>query len=335
VASKVDPVAIVEAAYQLEGDERSWLREIIEGARRSFDRGMGLYALTYHLDGQHAMHPETVFADDGEWLEAAIRKINREMPPDRVKLMYFSPRTLMTLSDIARIRPDILDAFEPEAYHRGIRDALALNAKDPSGVGVLVGASLPREMHVSKKESQRWGYITAHIAAGLRLRRALAAGGVVGEDAVLAPDGRCLHAEELAKAKSVRERLRGAVVAMDRARGGLRRKDPEEALEIWRALVSGRWSLVDHFDSDGKRLLVARRNEPELKDPRALSRRERQVAAYVAQGQSNKLIAYTLGLSISTVASHLASAMRKMGIGSRVEFVRTFAVLLQSSSEDP
>jgi len=86
--------------------------------------------------------------------------------------------------------------------------------------------------------------------------------------------------------------------------------------------VARRWSLVDRFDSDGRRFLVARRNEPDVRDPRALSPRERQVAAFAALGHSNKLIAYTLGLSASTIATHLAAAMRKLAVRSRVELAR-------------
>jgi DNA-binding NarL/FixJ family response regulator len=39
-------------------------------------------------------------------------------------------------------------------------------------------------------------------------------------------------------------------------------------------------------------------------------------------GQSNKVIAYSLGLGSSTVATHLARAMRKLGVRNRVELVQ-------------
>jgi DNA-binding CsgD family transcriptional regulator len=38
-------------------------------------------------------------------------------------------------------------------------------------------------------------------------------------------------------------------------------------------------------------------------------------------GHPNKLIGYSLGLSVSSVATHLASAMRKLGVRSRVELI--------------
>jgi len=55
-----------------------------------------------------------------------------------------------------------------------------------------------------------------------------------------------------------------------------------------------------------------------------LTLRERQIAGYAAMGHSNKLIAYELGVSESTVATHLSTAAQKMGVRTRVELIRRF-----------
>ena len=47
------------------------------------------------------------------------------------------------------------------------------------------------------------------------------------------------------------------------------------------ALLEGRWSLVDRFDSDGRRFIVAYRNPPGVLNPRRLTAREREVAARI------------------------------------------------------
>src|SRR6266481_4745371 len=52
--------------------------------------------------------------------------------------------------------------------------------------------------------------------------------------------------------------------AIDRARGRLRHDTPEETVALWKVLVGGRWSLVDHFERDGRRYVVACRDAPEL-----------------------------------------------------------------------
>ncbi|HEX4737121.1 MAG TPA: response regulator [Allosphingosinicella sp.] len=54
----------------------------------------------------------------------------------------------------------------------------------------------------------------------------------------------------------------------------------------------------------------------------ALTPRQREVLKGVALGQSNKLIAYTLGLSRRTVESYRAQLLAKLGVGSTAEAVR-------------
>jgi DNA-binding NarL/FixJ family response regulator len=109
----------------------------------------------------------------------------------------------------------------------------------------------------------------------------------------------------------------------------MRRSDPERALATWTALVSGRWSLVDRYERDGRRYLVARPNPHDAPDPRMLSERERAVAHLVALGWSNKWIAYELGLSPSTVATHLSSALEKLRLKARTDLATTMSTLAQ------
>jgi DNA-binding CsgD family transcriptional regulator len=134
------------------------------------------------------------------------------------------------------------------------------------------------------------------------------------DECVLAPDGRAVHAEGDATAIGARGLLRDAVVRRDRARMREARREPQEALALWPALVSGRWSLVDRFERDGRRYVVARRNEPSPPGPLALTLRERQICGHLVQGDSAKLTAYTLGLAASTVSAVARSALLKLGV---------------------
>jgi DNA-binding NarL/FixJ family response regulator len=168
-----------------------------------------------------------------------------------------------------------------------------------------------------------WQCVAAHVSSAFRVRRQFSAasratpeGAQPAPDAVLRPDGRLEHAVGAARSGDAREALRRAVLSIDRSRGALRRRDPERAVAIWQALVAGQWSLVDHFDSDGRRFVVAHRNDARVPDARGLTLRERQVIAYAALGHSNKVIAYELGLAASTVASHLAHARAKLRLPS-------------------
>jgi DNA-binding CsgD family transcriptional regulator len=106
-----------------------------------------------------------------------------------------------------------------------------------------------------------------------------------------------------------------------------------EALALWQGLVAGRWTLVDQFDDEGRRYLIARRSGTQVQALRALTRREQQVVDRLRAGGSNKRIAYDLGLADSTVATHLANVMSKLGVGSRLELIRLLASLPGASPD--
>lgn len=54
-------------------------------------------------------------------------------------------------------------------------------------------------------------------------------------------------------------------------------------------------------------------------DSQSLTPREKEVLQKVIDGQTNKEIAYTLGISEKTVEKHLSSTYKKLGVNSRVE----------------
>lgn len=92
-------------------------------------------------------------------------------------------------------------------------------------------------------------------------------------------------------------------------------------LRDWRVLVRARWSLVDHFETNGERYVVARLNPPESIVLGVLAPRERHVLAYAAAGHSNKLIAYDLGISPSTVRVLFSRLMAKLNLDSREDAI--------------
>jgi DNA-binding CsgD family transcriptional regulator len=119
-------------------------------------------------------------------------------------------------------------------------------------------------------------------------------------------------------------------IAVDRARAGLCTCAPATALELWKGLPSARWTLIDHYERDGRRYLLAIRNDAPVTQLRELSAREQQVIALVARGRTNKLTAYELGLSEAAVSVALHSGMFKLGVRTRAELPG----LLDASSGD-
>lgn len=202
-------------------------------------------------------------------------------------------------------------------------DSWATYCVDGAGRGVLCGA-IARGISLSPRDRETHRRIAVHMASGLRLRSALSdAARAGGADAVLRPDG---HVEDArGAAVEQRECLREAVARVERARGT--HSEGRETLDLWQGLVEGRWSIVDYEDSDGKRYYLALANPPLAVLDRSLSVLEAQVAAHAVTGDSNKVIAYALGLAESTTANLLTCALRKLGLASRVDLIRVGVTL--------
>ncbi|MFZ5896833.1 MAG: LuxR C-terminal-related transcriptional regulator [Myxococcota bacterium] len=167
--------------------------------------------------------------------------------------------------------------------------------------------------------------VAAHLVAGWRLRfKAPSVAALQESDAVFSLSGRLEHVRQSAVTETEPGSLPLAVKRLVAGRQ-LRREAPERALELWTALVSGEWSLVERVDTDGKRFLVARKNPIGVPAPGALTPRERVVAYYVARGHSLKLVGYEVGLAPATVTELLQSALRKLGLASKGELVALFA----------
>jgi DNA-binding CsgD family transcriptional regulator len=314
-----DPISVLEAAYDLSGTEESWLSALASAARAELAAEHGLVACLYD-----ATLPDwvtigaTVVEGVGERLAGAMFQPGTLPPVEGAALVGgFRALQVGSLLAAARSYSSIHEHYTALVASAGAADLRFVNAMDPSHQGCLLVVPVTTAGRWAPRAAEKWRRIAAHIAAGRRVRGQIAAletdgPSQPGPEAILSPDGRVEHAEDAAKNGAALSALRDAVLAFDRARGPYRYDDPDGALAMWRALVRGRWTLIDSFDSDGRRFVVARRNDPDVRDPRGLTERERQVVAYAGLGHSNKLIGYELGLSTSTVGVHLARARRKL-----------------------
>lgn len=320
-----DLVSLLERAYQLDTDDDTWLYEVVAASVGLLQRGMGVFGFFYQTMNRTAWRLGSV-ANIGAPPEVPeiLRAVAPQSPPEMIHRFYWS-KSCITVHGLLGGGPGA-EFMRSVMMPLGVKDVLMIKVADPTGVALSLCAPLAENAAVARPTVRLWNRLCVHLAAAHRLRRLLrglgsSPVGFSGAEAVLSPAGHCEHAEGPAQAASARDTLRSAAVHIDRARGSLRRTDPHAALDLWRGLVAGRWSLVDQFDSDGRRYLVARRNDPRTPDPRALTERERQVAHLVALGHSNKLIAYELGVSESSAASHLRRAIAKLGVQGRVQLV--------------
>jgi DNA-binding CsgD family transcriptional regulator len=105
--------------------------------------------------------------------------------------------------------------------------------------------------------------------------------------------------------------------------------------EARRSLEPERWIVLVVYERDGKGFVVARSNDVRRPRPASLSLRERQALGRALLGNSNKLIAYELGISASTVGVLLHRAARKLGCNSRVELIQRFHASLAEAHLAP
>lgn len=107
------------------------------------------------------------------------------------------------------------------------------------------------------------------------------------------------------------------------ARGYVLKSDSESHLE---AAISALGANRPYFSAPVSELLLdAALNDRKKSRLESFTDRELEVAQLIAEGNSNKQIARVLDISIKTVESHRAAAMRKAGVRTAAEFVR-FAI---------
>ena len=184
---------------------------------------------------------------------------------------------------------------------------------------------------MSSEQVRLFTRFAAHLTAAHRVRRN--AGPRKPEAAaVLSPNGALLDAGGGKGVAHARDELRRATLAFDEARTK-KRSDVETGTRRWRPLVTSRWSLLDDFDTDGRRFVVAVENSPPTRLPRtALSEREHQVMTQAHLGHTDKLIAYELGLAHATVRVLMHRAMRKLGASTRRDALARFDALARAKS---
>lgn len=331
-----DLVSVVEAAYHLALDDAGWTEALLERVAPLLDGGFGVAAIGYRRTRGALRWARPVMRDVGSVHALALTTAMKVTPRAILGRVLDTPSWATSASQVIGPGFPSHPLTRALGHPHGMHDVVTVNVHGLDGRGLVFAAAQRSLRTISRAERRRWAMCTAHVAAAMRLRGdgdGGCADARLGRDdveAVLDPSGRVVHAEGLARDGDARAALCEGALAMARARGALREHEPELALDVWQGLVDGRWSLVERFESDGRRYIVARRNDPLVLDPRALSLRERQVAAYAVRGHPIKLIAYELGLRPSTVSTHLKSAMRKLGAKTRADL----AALVMSDGTD-
>jgi DNA-binding CsgD family transcriptional regulator len=328
-----DVMSILEVAYAGTPDADQWLRDVFAAMGPSLDTGLGTvaYRFAHTAEGfwmgdRLGLGIASDVSTSSECMGVMSALSDKNAFATRVYPRAPSVRSFAEASGFGKCWHDRI----PSLHALPMGDVLGVLGGNPSGRGCVIAAATSGRAILSRSARALWMRVAAHLAAGYRL--VLENDACV--DAVLKPDGRIAHLESSEVDRSQRQSLSEATHAIDKARGKLRRLDPERALVLWQGLVDGRWTLVDHIDHDGRRYVFAKRNPPDARPWHTLSQDETSVVIYAAHGQSHKTIAYELGVSVAAVGHRLARAARKVGVGSRLELVAAYRRADDERSKD-
>jgi DNA-binding CsgD family transcriptional regulator/ElaB/YqjD/DUF883 family membrane-anchored ribosome-binding protein len=322
-----DWISLVEASYQLELDQKSWLDRLATHAASLIkDEGTGVSAHIFHLSA--TQYRQVAWAGDGlQWQDWLMRVSTKIAPSGAIDLILRSGIPMGTMSELLFPALPITKRLYNQITLGSLGDAFGVSAHTGTGMGVALAKGMKSPRAPSRGERHCWARAAAHMAAGLRLRHVFGDLQLDAEtvEAVLTPAGEVADARASAQPTNARAALREGVRRIDRARTRAVREDTESALNLWEGLVDGRWSLVDYFDTDRRRYVVAVKNDPDMRDPRGLTMRERQIAEFFGMGRQSKEIGYILGLTPSSIGNTLTHAQHKLGLKSKAELAAFFA----------
>lgn len=319
-----DYVSIIERCYTAAADDRVWLGDLLATARPSMDLGLGMgMTLFQERDGGAKVMLSDATGHYGRLAARASWPFLEAMRGESYRRLFY-PRKPMTLASplISTFPPLLRLGWQSILSIAGAKDIFGLMGYPAPGWIFTMFVGVGRDRDVTPKMRNALHRIRIHVESGLRLRVCSPASAV----AVLAPTGKLLDLNEGAAAESDAKQLGTQVKTLEHAR--LRReRTSERAVEVWTALVEGRWSLVERVDSDGQRHYLAFENAPQARAYRALTAAEATVLDQSVQGLSGKYIAYSTGLSTPRVSEYLTSATHKLGFRSRHELLRVAATL--------
>lgn len=220
---------------------------------------------------------------------------------------------VLTFADIiGRVAAPARELLRTASRHEGVVDGIGIIARPSERTAVVVAALHPNSIQLSRYERRLLTQAALHVESGYRVRARPEV--IKGERS---SQGRVVDRDDDAPSADLLEH-HGRRVALARSS---RRGSSSESLELWTALVGGAVSLAPRVRG-GRRHYLVLENSIETKRMLALSPGERSVLTFAARGLPNKLVAYALGLSPTTVSLRLASAASKLGTASRIELLR-------------
>jgi DNA-binding CsgD family transcriptional regulator len=327
-AALTDVLPIVEAAYAIDATLRAWVQRLLDAAEVSVGEGLGGFACVFRASGNGTLAVDRSSAAVLPRSTAALDAIFDGLthaPCGWLSSYLRGGGELARWLITSEADPACQLFYRRHLGWSGVHDGLNLVCMDLDQRGVLLSLGIRANAPLDAATRTRLARVATHILAAFRLRMRLGDEGTLAQpeptprtsDNFLAsPDGEVANADDEVTLARARRALQTAVKEVARARAALR-SDMQRALEISSGLVAAQWTLVDQYESDGKRFVVAQENAPQARGLAQLTPTERSVVTCAARGLSTKEVAYTLGISDATVRVLLMRAARRCGVDSR------------------
>ena len=314
---------VVDAAYDLESHPEPWLYGLLESGEDALDQGLGCAAVAVAgrtRSGEPLVSRVVTHRDRSESLALGFAGALRSLRLDRdLSAPGESASVVGTLSSLRSKAPHLHHTVRRRV---GCKDVLCVLSFDSDLHGVLLLCPTKRHLSMSVKAETRWRTLASHIGAADRLRRAL---GRCNQERLIPvttmPRAHRTDTYSESPAAPPGRSLRDAAARVDSQAAAASTHESARALGVLRSLVDGELSSVDWFVRHDRYFIVARRSDPSLGDPRALTTREKKVVLRTARGESRKLVAYHIGVDRTQVSRLLRSAMRKLGVKNQTELV--------------
>ena len=253
MATERDFVRTIEATYDVRGSLVDWLTSVLEAARPWYDGGAGVWGCSWQVTpAGHVTFDDFVNMGGPP---VSLLELGAAMPPEIARRA-----AQIHLADFIGLNSDVEPAecreyFMAPLRRFGICDIHMINGRDVADRGVCIGSHVRRAAARRHADPALLARLARHMVAGSRLRARLEGRAPAEADAaaIFTSAGKLEHATGAARESDARAALRAAVLAMDRARGAERRRDPNGAVRRWRVLADARFSLIDRFESDGRR----------------------------------------------------------------------------------
>jgi hypothetical protein len=252
---RTDFVGLIEAAYAPHARDEDWLTGLVAAAEQGCGCHDGVTAYTFDAGHAESFSPGVIAVSEGSpscSITTMINNVANGVVP--ASGLYVAHPPALLLSEAIRSWGDRHRDYQRSALGAaGMADVFGIRGVNHDGSGVILCLIQERQRSFAPRTRGAFGRVARHMAAAFRPRRRLREHSAPAE-AVLLPNGKLEHVEDSGDGLACKA-LPNAVRAMGRARGRMRRAEPERATELWTALVRGRWSVVESVESDGKRLL--------------------------------------------------------------------------------